>query len=145
MKNTARDTTHSDLALMQSVLVGDQDLEIVAAEARLRSAQLAGDARILAEILSDELLFAGPDGRLASKAQDLKAHSSGLVRFREHEPEELQIRRLGASVAITALRTRLAVEVAGALTRGLFLYTRVWHRDDNGWRVAGGHVSEIQR
>ena len=135
--------THSELALIESTIVGELDPEIAAAEARIRSAQLAGDTHALAELISDDLLFAGPDGQLATKAQDLGAHASGVVRFREHEPEELHIRRLGMSVAITSLRARLAVEVAGELKRGTFRYTRVWHRDGDEWRVAGGHVSEV--
>ena len=137
--------TDADSALLQSITVGEPDHEIADAEARIRRAQLAGDTNALEKLISEELLFAGPDGQLATKAQDLNAHASGVVRFREHEPEELHIRRLGPSVAIASLRARLAVEVAGELKRGIFRYTRVWHRVDDDWRVAGGHVSEVQQ
>jgi ketosteroid isomerase-like protein len=45
---------------------------------------------------------------------------------------------------VAALRARLAVEVAGALVRGTYRYTRVWAREGGGaWRVVGGHVSEV--
>ena len=43
----------------------------------------------------------------------------------------------------SSLRARLAVEVAGELTRGLYRYTRVRDRDNGKWRIAGGYVSEI--
>jgi ketosteroid isomerase-like protein len=89
-------------------------------------------------------LFAGPDGNLATKAQDLAAHGSGIVRFRQHEPQELRVRRAGPNVAIASLRARLTVEVAGSVTSGVYRYTRVWHCEDGHWRVAGGHVSEIR-
>jgi ketosteroid isomerase-like protein len=47
-------------------------------------------------------------------------------------------------VALTALRARLEVEVAGTLVRGTYRYTRVWAREADGrWRVVGGHVSEV--
>ena len=136
-----------DVAAMEAVLVGPADPEIVAHEARIRAAQLGADVAALDRLIADELLFTGPDGQLGTKAQDLEAHRSGLVRFRSHAPEELRVRRVGAHVAVTALRARLAVEVAGAVVRGVYRYTRVWAREGGevggAWRVVGGHVSEV--
>jgi ketosteroid isomerase-like protein len=126
-----------------AVLVGPADSEIVALEVALRAAQLAADVVALDRLIADDLLFTGPDGELGTKAQDLDAHGSGAVRFREHDPEELRIRRIGTDVAIAALRVRLAVEVQGALVRGTYRYTRVWAREQGVWRVAGGHVAAV--
>ena len=54
------------------------------------------------------------------------------------------MRRIGADVAITSLRARLAVELGGRIVRGTYRYLRVWAREDGRtWRVAGGQVSEI--
>ena len=131
---------------MACVLVGAPDPEIVALEARLRAAQLNGDVDVLHQLISDDLLFTGPDGSLATKSQDIEAHRSGAVRFHSHEPQELRIRRVGADVAIAALLARLAVEVAGALTTGTYRYTRVWQREEGReWRVVGGHVAEASK
>jgi ketosteroid isomerase-like protein len=136
--------TDDDLATLRSVLVGPPDEEIVALEGEIRAAQLAADVGALDRLLSDDLLFAGPDGQLGTKAQDLDAHGSGAVRFQSHEPEELRVRRIGADVAITSLRARLAVELGGRVVRGTYRYTRVWAREDGRtWRVVGGQVSEI--
>ena len=133
-----------EVAELESVLVGARDAEIVALEATLRGAQLAADVSTLASLISDDLLFTGPDGQLGTKAQDLEAHGSGVVRFRSHVPEELRVRRVGADVVLTALRARLEVEVAGNLARGTYRYTRVWAREGDGqWRVVGGHVSAV--
>jgi ketosteroid isomerase-like protein len=135
----------NDLAAMTRVLRGAPDHEIVALEVALRAAQLAADIAALDLLIDDDLLFAGPDGQLATKAQDLDAHRSGAVRFREHEPEALRIRRVGADVAIASLRARLAVDVGGVLHRGVFRYTRMWSRGgDNRWRIVGGQVSAVQ-
>ena len=134
---------------MRAVLVGEADQEtvpIVAREAELRAAQLAADTAALDRLIADDLLFTGPDGQLGTKAQDLEAHGSGVVRVRAHEPEELRVRRVGEHVAVAALRTRLAVEVAGTVHQGTYRYTRVWAREGAGpWRVVGGHVGEVQR
>jgi ketosteroid isomerase-like protein len=136
--------TESDIDIMQAVLVGPADPEIVALETRIRAAQLDADVEALDALLSDKLLFTGPDGRLGTKAQDLDAHRSGVVRFRAHEPKELRIRRVGTNVAICALLAELVVEVNGAMTRGTYRYTRVWAQESTGpWRVVGGHVSQV--
>jgi ketosteroid isomerase-like protein len=133
-----------NLNVMRAVLVGPPDEEMVALEAQIRVAQLAGDVDALDRLIADELLFAGPDGQLGTKAQDLEAHGSGIIRFRAHEPEELRVRRIGADVAITSLRARLAVEFGGKIVRGTYRYLRVWAREDGRtWRVAGGQVSEV--
>ena len=135
---------NSEVAELEAVLVGAGDAEIVALEAALRAAQLTADVPALAHLISDDLLFTGPDGQLGTKAQDLEAHGSGAVRFRSHVPEELRVRRVGADVVVTALRARLEVAVAGNLARGTYRYTRVWAREEDGqWRVVGGHVSEV--
>ena len=135
-----------DVAEMEAVLVGAGEAGIAALEAALRAAQLAADVPALSHLISEDLLFTGPDGQLGTKAQDLEAHRSGVVRFRSHVPEELRMRRVGADVVVTALRARLEVEVAGTLVRGTYRYTRVWAREGDGqWRVVGGHVSEVAR
>lgn len=138
--------SNPDFAIMEAVVIGDPDPEIVGMEAQIRAAQLGADVAALERLISDDLLFTGPDGQLGTKAQDLEAHGSAIVRFRTHEPQELRVRRVGADVAVTALRAWLEVEVAATLVRGTYRYTRVWAREGGlPWRVVGGHVSEVSR
>jgi ketosteroid isomerase-like protein len=133
-----------DTIVLEQALVGIADQEIVMLEARIRSAQLSADVTALNELISDNLLFTGPDGQLGTKAQDIEAYRSGTVKFIAHIPEELRIRRVGANVAISSLRAQLTVAVAGNISRGTYHYTRVWAReDDKIWRVVGGHVSLV--
>ena len=135
--------THIDVSRMASAFVGTADNEMIELEARLRAAQLDADVAALDVLISSDLLFTGPDGQLGTKEQDLDAHRSGLVRFKEHEPEEMRVRRIGTNAAVVALKARLAVEVAGTLIRGTHRYTRVWAREGGEWRVVGGHVAAV--
>jgi ketosteroid isomerase-like protein len=133
-----------DIVALDQALVGIADQEIVILEARIRAAQLSADLTALEDLISDHLLFTGPDGQLGTKEQDMEAYRSGAVRFVAHVPEELRIRRVGADVAISSLRAQLTVDVAGNLSRGTYRYTRVWAREDGkAWRVVGGHVSLV--
>jgi hypothetical protein len=63
----------------------DANPEIASLEDRLRQAQLGADVATLDELIPDDLLFTGPDGQLATKAQDIEAHRSRTARFHEHE------------------------------------------------------------
>jgi ketosteroid isomerase-like protein len=117
------------------------DPEITALEAELRAAQLAADVDALDRLISDELLFTGPDGKLATKADDLAAYRDGVMRVSSHEPEDLRVRRVGPDVAVASLRARMSGSYAGTPFTGTARYTRVWAREDGRWRVVGGHVS----
>ncbi|MGE5374176.1 MAG: nuclear transport factor 2 family protein [Bacteroidota bacterium] len=133
-----------DTSALEHVLVGMADPEIIALEARIRAAQLGADVTALEGLISEDLLFTGPDGQLGTKAQDLETYRSGTIRFIAHLPGELRIRRVGTNVAITSLRTQLKVDVAGNISGGRYRYTRVWAREQDGvWRVVGGHVSLV--
>jgi ketosteroid isomerase-like protein len=138
-------TLGRDSQPLHTVLLGQPAPEIVAVEAQLRAAQLAGNVAALESLISEDLLFTGQDGQLGSKAQDIEAHRSGFFRFRSHQPEELRVSWVRPDVAVSSLRAKLSVEVAGSLIEGTFRYTRVWALEaDGSWRVVGGHVSEVQ-
>jgi ketosteroid isomerase-like protein len=120
------------------------DERIAALEEELRAAQLASDVATLDRLISGDLLFTGPDGRLASKHDDLAAHRGGIIRMRTHEPEDMRMRRVGDDVVVVALRTRVAGEYAGQPFDGIVRYTRVWARETDGeWRIVAGHVAPV--
>jgi len=133
-----------DSDLMRAVLVGPPDDEILILETRLRSAQMRAAVEELDALLSDDLLFSGPTGTLATKQEDLSAYATGAIRFLAHLPEELRVRRIGRSTALVSLRAQLSVEVSGRVVSGAYRYTRVWAQENAGnWKVVGGHVSAL--
>jgi ketosteroid isomerase-like protein len=120
-----------------------RDADIAALEAELRVAQLTADVAALDRLISDDLLFTGPDGTLGTKADDLKAYREGVMRVATHEPEKLHVRHVGAHVALVALRARMTGSYAGTPFAGIASYSRVWAREDGRWRIVGGHVSVV--
>jgi ketosteroid isomerase-like protein len=119
------------------------DAEIAALEAELRDAQLGADVAALDRLIAENLLFTGPDGALATKADDLAAYRDGVMRVSAHEPEELRVRRVGTEVAVVALRARMAGSYADMPFSGTARYTRVWALEDGRWRIVAGHVSVV--
>jgi len=119
----------------------EHDAEIAAMEAELRAAQLSADVAALDRLIADDLLFTGPDGALATKADDLAAYRDGVMRVTAHAPEALHVRRVGPDVAVAALRARMTGSYAGTPFAGVARYTRVWARTDGRWRIVAGHVS----
>jgi uncharacterized protein (TIGR02246 family) len=117
------------------------DTVIAAMEEELRQAQLSSDVDALDRLISDDLLFTGPDGNLATKADDLAAYRDGVMRVSTHQPEALRVRKVGPDVAVVSLRARMTGSYAGTPFSGLARYTRVWAREDGNWRIVGGHVS----
>lgn len=147
LMSTPIDSTSSspDECAIEAVVVGPAEPEIVALETRLRAAQIASDVGVLNELIADDLLFTGSDGALATKAQDLAAHGSGIVRFRTHTHRELRTRRIGNNVVVVSLPAQLGVEIGSSLQQGAFRCTRVWATESGGsWRVVAGHVSVVQ-
>ena len=120
------------------------DERIAALEEQLRAAQLASDVPALDRLISSDLLFTGPDGRLASKDDDLAAHREGVIRMHTHQPREMRMRRVGEGVVVVALLTRVAGEYAGQRFDGTVRYTRVWALEPDGaWRIVAGHVASV--
>ena len=112
-------------------------------EADLRAAQLSGDVTALGRLIDDALLFTGPDGSLATKADILTLHRSGAIRFSTHEPSDVQWQVVTPDVVVVAMRTRLARFFDGQSFAGDYRYTRVWARRGDSWRIVAGHVSAV--
>ena len=112
------------------------------AETALRNAQLAGDIEALDKLLDDKLVFTGPDGLLYGKSDDLDAYRAGMVRIDKLEPSEERVQDFG-SIVVVSVRMEMSGSFQGADFAGPFRYTRIWQKQDGGWRIVAGHVSGI--
>jgi ketosteroid isomerase-like protein len=115
----------------------DQETEIIEMERQLREAILSGSVQRLEALIADDLLFVNPSGYMLTKAMDLEAHSSGLLKIEKIDLLEQRIRALG-EVVVAVSRLALAGTYSGAPFAGDYRYTRVWHRTSQGWQVAAG-------
>src|SRR6476620_7441555 len=112
--------------------------EILACEADLRQAQLTGDVASLDRLLDDVLVFTSFDGTLESKSDDLALHRSGRLRISRMDPVERHLLHLGTTSVVSVLMNTAAV-VDGVPVTANMRYTRVWHKQPEGWRLVAGH------
>jgi ketosteroid isomerase-like protein len=119
--------------------------QIQQAESRLRIALLASDIQTLDDLLSVNTVFTNQAEIRLTKADDIAAHQSGLLRIDRLELTEQPLIRLlgdGAIVWVT-------VELEGAYDAqpfgGVFAYSRVWHRQSDGrWQIEAAHCSPAE-
>ncbi len=116
---------------------------IRACEERLYAAMLSSNVGELDALISDELLFAGPTGELATKAMDLDLHRSGGTQFHELTPKELEIRVWSEEFALASAKIFLSVTYLGQAFAGDYRYTRIWRNGPQGWQVVGGSVTAL--
>ena len=113
------------------------------AERRLQAAQLASDVDALATLIDDDALFTGPDGALATKADDLAVHASGRQVLSRVDEEDLKVRVTG-HVGVTWFLGTLQATVDGAPLTARMRYTRTWLNDPaTGWRVIAAHATFV--
>ena len=117
--------------------------QIQQAERRLIDSQLASDADALDTLLADDLFFVGPDGRLYTKADDLAAHRSGLMRL-THSSAHAPIIKVLSLVVIVSVMVDLRGFIAEQPIDGSYRYTRVWVNRAGVWQVIAAQCTHIR-
>ena len=113
-----------------------------AAERRLQTAQLAGDADALEDLLDDRLIYTGgPYGARYSKQDDLDIQRSGTQALSKVEEDDLVV-LVDGHTGVTWFRGTLEGTFDGTPFTARLSFTRTWiHSPDSGWRVIAAHAS----
>lgn len=112
------------------------------AERRLQAAQLASDVDALDTLIEDAGRFTGPDGKLYTKREDLRAHETGrqvLTRLEEEDLQALATAHGGVTWFLGTLEGCVDGEPLAARMR----YTRTWILDQAGWKVIAAHATFV--
>ncbi|MFD7307725.1 nuclear transport factor 2 family protein [Promicromonospora sp. NPDC059942] len=109
-------------------------MSLLAAEHALQAAQRAGDVNALDALLHPGCVGAGPDGSVFSKEDDLESYRSGSLQVTRLEEESLDVQEDAAS-GVTRLVAAVDAIQGGVAVSARLIYTRLWVRSDEGWRV----------
>ncbi|MFF5180128.1 nuclear transport factor 2 family protein [Micromonospora sp. NPDC000316] len=121
----------------------EREAELLDAERTLQAAQRAGDVAALDQLLVDQLIAVGPDGRQYTKQEDLATHRDRTSVIEDLVEEELDLLVAG-STGVTFFLGRVAGVADGEPFTARLRYTRTWvHDDRHGWRVLAAHISAV--
>jgi len=129
-------------ALPRQVRVSWQ-ADIEDAERRLRAASLAGDVATLDALLADDLVFTTQQGVVLDKQADLELHRSGALKISELIFSDYRLESLADGLVLATLRADAQGLAGGQAFDAALRFTRVWRRDDDGWRIKTAHCSVI--
>lgn len=111
-------------------------------EESLRLAMLNSDVPALEELISDSLLFVGPNGAILRKQDDLDLHRSGRQKLDRADWEEVKVESRD-STAVSVVTAYLEGSFDGAAFSGRFRYCRMWTRSGESWKVVGGSAVAV--
>ncbi len=140
MKRIARSLV---LVFFTSVVVGAaaQQQELERLEAVWNEAHLHGDADALDRLWHEDLLVIAPRMPVMTKADALAFARSGRMKFQRYETTELKVRAYATTALVTG-RLRRSRTVNGRQTDDDWRFTKVYLRDQHGWRVVSFHACE---
>ncbi len=110
------------------------------AETAIQTAMLGGDVSALAMLISDDLRFVGPDGRIVGKAADLEAHRSGAIRFTRIDEIVREV-KVFETTGSTMAQADVTLYNLGSLVEARLQWDRSWAFIDGRWQVVSGQVA----
>ena len=118
-------------------------MDLMTAERRLQTAQLDADVDALDALLHPRVVGAGPDGGVFGKEDDLESYRSGALRITRLVEESVEVQDDGRTGTTRIVAAVDAVQ-SGTEVSARLRYTRLWLRDEEGWRVLAATVTPVQ-
>ncbi|MGH2604041.1 MAG: nuclear transport factor 2 family protein [Dehalococcoidia bacterium] len=106
------------------------------------AAELAGDTAFLERTLTDDFVGIGPRGFMLNKEQWLARHTTGDIQYHSVTWDEQAVRVYGDAAIVTGRETA-HVTYKGQDMPGQFRVTLAFVTRDDGWQMAGLHLSAI--
>ena len=111
-------------------------------EQRFTAALVKKDAVAFGELLADDLVHIGFDGRVAGKTEYMTFFKQGTWQYRKYEPSNLAIKTFGG-VAVVTGRVDRTITINNGETVGAFAFTHVWSRTGDHWGLTSSQLTNI--
>jgi ketosteroid isomerase-like protein len=123
----------------------DAKHQVEALEEQWRVAQLAGDLATMDRMLSDDYIGISITGEVDTKAQQLRRVADRRTMLTRIELSDMKVKLVGA-VAIVTSRAQVEGTNDGVSVRGMYRYTRVYHRLSTGqWKITSFEATREHR
>jgi hypothetical protein len=111
-------------------------------EAIYRDVHLRGDAEGLARLDADNIMSINSEGEVRGKDWLIEAYRTGAVKDEAMESDDMQI-WVYSNVAVVTMRTALKRHYQDRIVAGRFRITRVWVKQNGGWKIIVTHSTKI--
>ncbi|WP_051790938.1 nuclear transport factor 2 family protein [Amycolatopsis jejuensis] len=109
---------------------------------RWAAAEVAGDTDTLAGLVTDGFRLVGPLGFVLDREQWLGRYRSGALVTEQLDWRDVEVREHGDTAIAIGVHDQAATH-QGNRADGTFRATHVLIRGDDGWRLAGIHLSPM--
>ena len=103
-------------------------------------AQIHADATALDRIYAADFIGVGPSGRVRTKPQVILDFTSGDLKFQSITTDDVQVRVYG-NTAVETGRSIMNGQDKGQTVPRDTRFTRVWVKQQGGWRLVANHYS----
>lgn len=117
--------------------------EIIEIEEAVRLAQLESDTGVFERVLSDDFKFVTPQGKIISKQEDLDQYKSEQLKLTTVDISNRQINLFGGT-AISRFKVKFEGQAGKYVFSNTLLFTRVYSKIENSWKMVAGHATEIR-
>jgi ketosteroid isomerase-like protein len=124
---------------------GSAEQQILALEEQSRLAASKNDPGFLKQYATGDYLVIAPDGSIMTKKQALQAIIAGDIQYQSLDfINTPKVRIYGGNTAIVNGEATAVLTNFGQPLSGTFRFTRVWVKQNGGWKIALFHATPEQ-
>lgn len=102
------------------------------------------DVEAAEKLYSDNYMFVGPDGSVATRAERIAAMKSGDTKYDSLAYDEVSVRvNPEGTGAVSISRATVKGKNMGKAVDGQYRVTHVWTKTKDGWKMASGQTTPI--
>lgn len=110
----------------------------------MAAALVKNDVAAIEKTYSDNYMFVGPGGAVATGAERVAAMKSGDTKYETLAYDEINVRvNADGTGAVVISRATVKGKNMGQAVNGQFRVTHVWSKTKDGWRLASGQTTPI--
>ena len=123
--------------------VDDVKTQILDLEHQRQQAQLRGDWQTIARLNAPDFSEIAGTGLIRTGAQNAEAMRSGVLKFDKVDYSDQEVRLYGSVAIVTGIGHRSG-SFGGSAFEQRFRYTRIYARQEGGWRVVFAQTTRIE-